>query len=99
MATHTPDSPEAMAALSIEEEASITNEEFFGLIAQEVLKLSTSNLAILEQWLEHHGFDSFSDVFSTYYLDPNSIKEAQAMLMNMVIMMHFSSTSLPPSSP
>ena len=40
MATHIPDSPEAMAAPSIKEEASITNEGLFGHITQEILKLS-----------------------------------------------------------
>ena len=73
MATHIPNSPEAMAALRIKEETSITNEELFGHIIQEVLKLFTSKIAILEQWMKHHGLDSIFDVFSNYYHDPKSI--------------------------
>ena len=64
-----------MAALSIKEEESITNEELFGHIIQEGLKLFTSKNAILEQWMEHHGLDSILDVFSNYYHDPKSIKD------------------------
>ena len=66
MATHIPNSPEAMAAIRIQEEASITDKELFGHITQEVLKLSNSKAAILEQRMEHHGSDSIFDVLSTY---------------------------------
>ena len=57
MDTFIPDTPGANTTLSIEEESSITDDEVFEDITQEILKLSPAKTAALEQLMKDHGFD------------------------------------------
>ena len=72
----------ANTTLSIEEESTITADEHFEHITQQILKLSPAKAATFEQWMKHNIFESTLEVFTTYYHDSKYISEDSSYVDN-----------------